>query len=396
MGMLPDKIDTGRNILIIGTDSVKGSKRSDVISVIHFNQDLTKVRALAIPRDTRVNVRGFGISKINHAYAYGGINLLKNTVSEFLSIPIHNHIIINTDGLKQIIDQLGGVSVTIDKPMIYDDFAGNLHINFQPGVNHLSGDELLKYIRFRNDSNGDIGRIQRQQEVIAQLFDKIFNLKTLIISPKLIKGLMSSVKSDIAFQTATKWLNYFMSSKDELSFKFYTVPGSVRIIDGVSYWRPNIVYLDNLITKTFVDHTGETPNISKTKKSKKYVTKNQIKRVNHQIILDKKQSINVEDPILIEVLNGNGIKGLAAKTARFLKSRQLVVAKVNNSESFDYKTTVIVDWKGNLEKSLKLAKLLNIDPANIVVYDRQDKPLDITLVLGKNWSENYVNGLAKK
>ena len=395
MGMLPDKIDTGKNILIIGTDSVKGSKRSDVISVIHFNQDLTKVRALAIPRDTRVNVKGFGISKINHAYAYGGIDLLKNTVSEFLSIPIHNHIILNTNGLKSIIDQLGGVSVTIDKPMIYDDFAGSLHINFQPGVNHLSGDELLKYIRFRNDANGDIGRIQRQQEVITQLFDKIFNLKTLIISPKLIKGLMSSVKSDISFQTATKWLNYFMSSKDELSFKFYTVPGSVRIIDGVSYWRPNIVYLDNLITKTFVDHTGESLSGSKAT-TKKFVTKNQIKRVNHQIILDKKQSIIVEDPILIEVLNGNGIKGLASKTARFLKAKQLVVAKVNNSESFDYKTTVIVDWKGNLEKSLKLAKLLNIDPANIVVYDRQDKPLDITLVLGKNWSENYVNRLAKK
>ena len=395
MGMLPDKIDTGKNILIIGTDSVKGSKRSDVISVIHFNQDLTKVRALAIPRDTRVNVKGFGISKINHAYAYGGIDLLKNTVSEFLSIPIHNHIILNTNGLKSIIDQLGGVSVTIDKPMIYDDFAGSLHINFQPGVNHLSGDELLKYIRFRNDANGDIGRIQRQQEVITQLFDKIFNLKTLIISPKLIKGLMSSVKSDISFQTATKWLNYFMSSKDELSFKFYTVPGSVRIIDGVSYWRPNIVYLDNLITKTFVDHTGESLSGSKAT-TKKFVTKNQIRRVNHQIILDKKQSIIVEDPILIEVLNGNGIKGLASKTARFLKAKQLVVAKVNNSESFDYKTTVIVDWKGNLEKSLKLAKLLNIDPANIVVYDRQDKPLDITLVLGKNWSENYVNRLAKK
>ena len=60
------------------------------------------------------------------------------------------------------------------------------------------------------------------------------------------------------------------------------------------------------------------------------------------------------------------------------------------------KTTVIVDWKGNLEKSLYICKLLNVNPANIVVYDRQDKPLDITIVLGKDWSENYVNGLAKK
>ena len=158
----------------------------------------------------------------------------------------------------------------------------------------------------------------------------------------------------------------------------------MRIIDGVSYWRPNIVYLDSLITKTFVDFKGEN-SIAKTNaiSDKKFVSKNQIKRVKQQLVLDQQQSIRTEDPVLVEVLNGNGQAGIASSTARFLKEKNIVIKRVDNSESFDYKNTIIVDWKGNLEKSLRLAKLLNIDPSNIVVYDRKEKPLDITLVLGK-------------
>ncbi|MEK9727824.1 MAG: LCP family protein [Candidatus Margulisiibacteriota bacterium] len=395
IGIMPERIDTGKNILIVGTDNVKGSKRSDVISIVHINRNLSKIRALSIPRDTRVNIEGVGISKINHAYAYGGIDLLKKTTAEFLSIPIHNHIILNADGLMSIVDELGGISVNIEKPMVYDDFAGNLHINFEPGLNHLTGKSLLKYIRFRNDSEGDIGRIKRQQDVINQVFEKVFNFKTLIISPKLIRIFLASVKSDISFQDASRWLNHFMASKSDLDFDFYTVPGSIRIIKGVSYWRPNIVYLDNLITKTFVDYQFSDQQKA-LKPEKRFVSKSQIKRVKQQIVLDNQQLIKNETPILVEVLNGNGIAGLASKTARFLKDHNLVITNVDNSESFNYKNTVIVDWKGNLEKSLKIAKLLNVDPANIVVYDRPNKPLDITLVLGLNWSENYVNGLAKK
>jgi hypothetical protein len=110
--------------------------------------------------------------------------------------------------------------------------------------------------------------------------------------------------------------------------------------------------------------------------------------------LDQQQSIRSEEPVLVEVLNGNGKAGIASSTARFLKEKNMVVTRVDNSESFDYKNTIIVDWKGNLEKSMRLAKLLNIDPSNIVVYDRKEKPLDITLVLGKNWTGDIINRLA--
>ena len=79
---------------------------------------------------------------------------MQQTVSEFLSIPIHHHIVINSQGIKQLIDQVGGVTVQVKEDMSYDDYAGNLHINFQKGENHLDGDDLLKYVRYRNNSKG--------------------------------------------------------------------------------------------------------------------------------------------------------------------------------------------------------------------------------------------------
>ena len=182
ISLLPSKNNVGINVLVVGTDEVEGTRRSDAISVIHINQEQAKVRALSIPRDTRVTIDGIGVSKINHAYAYGGVNLLSKTVSDFLSIPIHNHIVINSKGIKTLIDEIGGITINVESPMQYDDFAGNLHINFKAGKTHLNGEDLLKYVRFRNDSEGDIGRIERQQAVSTLLFNQIFRLRSLVIS----------------------------------------------------------------------------------------------------------------------------------------------------------------------------------------------------------------------
>ncbi|MGC6367763.1 MAG: LCP family protein [Candidatus Marinamargulisbacteria bacterium] len=392
IGHLPNHVSGGMNVLVVGTDNVQGSKRSDVIAVVHFNEQEKKVRLLSIPRDTRVNIPDIGISKINHAYAHGGIALLNQTVAEFLSIPIHKHFIVKSDGVEQMIDAIGGVKVTIENDMLYDDFAGNLHINLKAGERVLNGNETIKYLRYRNDSKGDIGRIARQQNVMSQLFDQVFNLRTLIITPKLLSLFKKSIKTDIEITQMSKWLNHFIENTSSVDFATYTIPGTIRIIDGVSYWRPNMVYLDKLITKTF-DNYAPTFDTPTAKPERSYISKQQIKRFNQQLQLDKKQFIRQKAPIKIEVLNGNGFAGVATKAAKFLNQNNLRVVRINNSESFNYESTVIVDWKGNLQKSMQLAKLLQIDESNIVVYDRKDKPLDITLVLGKDLSNDYLAGL---
>ena len=95
-------------------------------------------------------------------------------------------------------------------------------------------------------------------------------------------------------------------------------------------------------------------------------------------------------PINVEILNGNGRIGSATKTALFLRHNNVKIYKISNSQSFDYKKTIIVDWKGDSAKSLKLSKLLNIDQKDIIVYDRQDKPIDFTVVVGEDWQQRIV------
>ena len=97
----------------------------------------------------------------------------------------------------------------------------------------------------------------------------------------------------------------------------------------------------------------------------------------------------------VEVLNGLGIKGVAQDAASLLKDHGIQVARFGNAGSFSYDETLIVDWKGNIEKVIVLANLLKIDPERIIVYDRPSKPLDATLVLGKDWN-SIVESLSKE
>ena len=104
---LPTRPLHGITVLVFGTDDTKTSQRADAIMVVHIDNDRTGV--ISIPRDTRVHIDGVGVSKINHAYAYGGTDLLKKTVSEFLHIPIHHHIQVNTGQLAEAINYIGGI-----------------------------------------------------------------------------------------------------------------------------------------------------------------------------------------------------------------------------------------------------------------------------------------------
>ena len=117
-------------------------------------------------------------------------------------------LILTLKGIEKLIDEVGGVTVHVNEDMEYDDYAGNLHINFQMGENHLDGEDLLKYVRYRNNSKGDIGRIARQQQVSKLLFDKIFRLKSLIISPKLMRIFFKSGKFVIFISLSLFLLKY--------------------------------------------------------------------------------------------------------------------------------------------------------------------------------------------
>lgn len=170
------------NVLILGKGDPghAGQELSDSIMVVSFNKPTKQVATISIPRDTEVNIPGYGYRKINNANALGGSQLATQTVSDFLDIPIDYTIVTNFTGLSKLVDAVGGIDVDVKEALIDDEYpcADNQYkacgINIQPGLQRMDGARALEYTRCRKGTCGnDFGRAERQQEVITLLMAKL-------------------------------------------------------------------------------------------------------------------------------------------------------------------------------------------------------------------------------
>ncbi|MGN7471597.1 LCP family glycopolymer transferase [Brevibacillus sp. SAFN-007a] len=194
--------DKPMSFVLLGSDSrpETGSMNTDVMIVAVANPQTKKVTMVSIPRDTRVKIPGYrDYHKINSVYANGeaerrqaernnqtptedGISLTKKTLSDILGIPIEHFVAVDFDGFKAVIDELGGVEVNVDRKLVYDDPTDDTHINLNPGLQTLNGEQALGYVRHRHDNRGtkyyssDFDRNRRQQEVIRAVVEKVASL----------------------------------------------------------------------------------------------------------------------------------------------------------------------------------------------------------------------------
>jgi LCP family protein required for cell wall assembly len=228
------------NILIVGCDEIENQGRADTIVLLSISPKTKNVLILSIPRDTRVEIPGRGMNKINHAYAFGGKELISKTVSSFLDIPINFYVIVDFIKFVNIIDELGGVEINIEKEMHYIDKAGGLNINLYPGKQILDGEKALQYIRFRHDNLGDLGRIKRQQKLVEALINKMMNLDSVKKIPLILEGLKTYLETDIKLQDAVALANLFKRVSQD-KFIIETVQGNPVYINGISYLEPDTI-----------------------------------------------------------------------------------------------------------------------------------------------------------
>jgi len=156
-------------VLVMGVDNspTAGGDRTDVMMLVGINQSAGDVVISSIPRDLTV-----GEHKINAIYKTMGVEETKRVVSQIVGVPVHRYLVVNYEVFKTLSEAIGPVEVFIDTPMYYEDVHQGLYIHFEPGTYQLEGNELLAYIRYRHDEKGDIGRLERQREVILQLLKK--------------------------------------------------------------------------------------------------------------------------------------------------------------------------------------------------------------------------------
>ncbi|MBE8970771.1 LCP family protein [Nostocales cyanobacterium LEGE 12452] len=227
---------------------------SDVMLLVKFDPETKKINMLSIPRDTRTEIEGYGVKKINSANLEGGPALTARTVSNLLGgAGIDRYVRINVLGVGKLIDALGGVTVYVPKDMKYQDDSQHLYINLKAGKQHLNGDQTLQLLRFRHDELGDIGRIQRQQMVMRALMEQTLNPATVAQLPKVLDVVKDHIDTNLTVEELVALMGFGVRT-NRSNMQMLMLPGrfSEKNEYDASYWLPN----KNGIAKLMSQHFG--------------------------------------------------------------------------------------------------------------------------------------------
>lgn len=161
-------------ILAIGIDGRPNAPgvvgdRGDALHLIGINPALRQASIIDIPRDTYVDIPGFGRDKINAAYFDGGPQLQANTIAALTGIRPAFILVTGFDGFQAMINEIGGVDVDVPFPM--NDVFSQAH--FAAGVHHMDGRDALAFSRNRHIDQGDLKRTEDQGSVIIAALAKV-------------------------------------------------------------------------------------------------------------------------------------------------------------------------------------------------------------------------------
>ncbi|MEN3014939.1 MAG: LCP family protein [bacterium] len=208
--------------------------RSDTIILVTLDLYNQELRLLSIPRDLRVYYKDYGYyDKINAAIVVGGPRLTKRIVSETLSVYIDYIVVIKQKAIKNLVDCIGGVYIDVEKDMFYEDRWGNLRVDLKKGRQLLNGEQLIGYIRFRMDEEGDIGRIRRQNQAIIEIMQQLPNKVSKDNIMKILSDVLPYIQTDLDKEKIL--LLFELSKISNLKYRSYKLPIRTLDIEGVSY-----------------------------------------------------------------------------------------------------------------------------------------------------------------
>lgn len=241
-------------MLLLGTDyrPETGTHLSDVIMVTAFNPDTKTVTVVSLPRDTKIELKGYKENKANAYYPTflakekdTGIKAedeMKTMMSKYMDIPIDYATVLNFQGFRDAVDALGGVDINVDMNMCYRDKADGTNINLKKGQQKLDGNDALDYVRYRKSNcrpktqaSDDFDRNRRQNEVLHALIDKMQTFKGVTSLGGVLDAMDKNMETDIENDQLKNMIATYWKVKKE-NVKFMPVTGT---------WKSPYVYVDD-------------------------------------------------------------------------------------------------------------------------------------------------------
>ena len=230
-------------ILVSGLDNHNGG--SDTNILVAVDAENNKIHGVSIPRDTKAVINGKN-HKINFAYNSGGIDLLAQTLTDQLGIPVDYTVCVDLQGFVALVDAIDGVPFDVPIDMNYEDPYQDLYIHISKGYQTLSGAEALKVVRFREGyASQDIGRMETQQKFLKAVAKKMLTVENLDKVDDFVKIFNTYVETDLTLGNLG-WLGKEAISMGADAITFSTLP---------SEWHSPYIYLDPEATLTLVNES---------------------------------------------------------------------------------------------------------------------------------------------
>ncbi len=228
-------------ILVSGADDENGGTDTNILVAVDTENHY--VFGASIARDTKSLING-KLHKINFAYNAGGMELLADTVSEQLGIPVDYTVLVDLKAFQALVDAVDGVDFYIPVDMHYEDPYQDLSIHFSKGMRHLNGAEALKVVRCRNGyASQDIGRMQTQQDFLKAVAKKMLTPASLTRLDQFCKIFLQYVETDLNAGNLV-WLGTQVIGMGADSISFATLPGD---------WKSPYIYLNQEEVLTMVN-----------------------------------------------------------------------------------------------------------------------------------------------
>lgn len=364
------KYDLARpvNILVMGIDRVPNAPkhspdvfagRSDTMLLLRLDPSNKTVNMLSIPRDTQVEIPGVGVAKINDANVEGGPALAARVVSRTLNdVQIDRYVRVTTDAFRELVDLVGGVEAFVPYRMKYQDVTQKLNIDLEPGWQTLNGDQAEQFARFRKDSRGDIGRVQRQQALLKALRQRLVSPTVLPRLPEAIRVMQQYVDTNLSLEEMLALVGFSLDLEQD-SFRMVLLPGRFSSPQeyAASYWIMDGEGRDRVMREYF----GQSP---------AWASLDIMRSPKH---------------VRIAVQNATGDPNVGHRVAEYLVQNNFDNVYIVQDWPDRLRETQIIVQQGDLEAAATLKKALGF--GKVETSSTGDIESELTIRVGKDWLE---------
>jgi LCP family protein required for cell wall assembly len=361
------------NILVMGIDEVPGvsdnspeifSGRTDTLLLVRLDPQSGHVNVMSIPRDTRVQIPGYGMDKINQANVEGGPELVAQTVAYNMgNIEIDRYVRVHTGAFREMVDLVGGIEVYVPKRMEYTDQTQGLYIDLYPGWQTLDGDQAEQFARFRKDANADIGRVQRQQMLLKAFRERLTNPTVIPKLPQAIRVLQRYVDTNLTLEEMLALANFGLEIEPD-DLHMVMLPGRFSGPSEyvASYWLPNWEASAQIFQDFFQADS---------------------------VAVYADNDVRYISDLRIAVQNASGEPNLGASVVRFLRDNDFNNVYLVADWPTEIRTTEVIAQRGDLQSANMVESILGT--GQVVSDSTGDLNSDITIRIGEDWVDQTAN-----